>query len=97
MALTITFLQGWIVSPEPNPNLEDQASVLMTPRDRVAQLYPQALGTHFSCLLRHAYITVGLFFNPGHHTGLGTNYRVYYYTESKEMKAETSDSILVFY
>jgi hypothetical protein len=35
----------------------------------VAQLYPQALGTHFSRLLRHAWVTVGLFFNPGHHTG----------------------------
>jgi hypothetical protein len=35
----------------------------------VAQLYPQALGTHFTYLLRHAWVTVGLFFNPGHHTG----------------------------
>jgi hypothetical protein len=35
----------------------------------VAQLYPQTLGTHFSRLLRHAWVTVGLFFNPGHHTG----------------------------
>jgi hypothetical protein len=25
----------------------------MTPGDRVSQLYPQALGTHFSRLLRH--------------------------------------------
>jgi hypothetical protein len=37
-----TFLRGWIVSPA--PNLEDQVSVFMTPGDRVAQLYPQALG-----------------------------------------------------
>jgi hypothetical protein len=37
------FLQGWIVSPA--PNLEDQVSVFMTPGDRVAQLYPQVLGT----------------------------------------------------
>jgi hypothetical protein len=51
------------------PNLEDQVSVFMTPGDRVAQLYPQVLGTHFSRLLRHAWVTVGLFFNPGHHTG----------------------------
>jgi hypothetical protein len=36
----------------------------------VVQLYPQALGTHFSRLLRHAWVTVGLFFNPGHHTGM---------------------------
>jgi hypothetical protein len=35
----------------------------MTPGDRVAQLYPQALGTHFIRLLRHAWVTVGLFFN----------------------------------
>jgi hypothetical protein len=41
----------------------------MTPGDRVAQLHPQALGTHYSRLLRHAWVTVGLFFNPGHHTG----------------------------
>jgi hypothetical protein len=36
----------------------------MTPGDRVAQLYSQALGTHFSRLLRHAWVTVGLFFPP---------------------------------
>jgi hypothetical protein len=53
----------------PTPNLEDQASVFITPGDRVSQLYPQALGTHFSRLLRHEWVTVGLFFNPGHHTG----------------------------
>jgi hypothetical protein len=35
----------------------------------VSQLYPQALGTHFSRLLRHEWVTVGLFFNPGHYTG----------------------------
>jgi hypothetical protein len=29
--VTITFLRGWIVSPEPNPQLEDQASAFMTP------------------------------------------------------------------
>jgi hypothetical protein len=27
------------------PNLEDQISVFMTPGDRVAQLYPKALGS----------------------------------------------------
>jgi hypothetical protein len=65
--ITVTFLRGCIVSPA--PNLDDQASVFMTPEDRVAQLYPQALGTHFSRLSRHALVTVGLFFNPSHHTG----------------------------
>jgi hypothetical protein len=54
----------------PTPNLEDQASIFMTPGDSVAQLYTQALGTHFSRLLRHAWVTVGLFFNPGHHIGV---------------------------
>jgi hypothetical protein len=52
--ITITFLQGWIVSPA--PNLEDQVSVFMTPGDRVAQLHPQALGTHFGHLLQHGTI-----------------------------------------
>jgi hypothetical protein len=40
----------------PTPNLEHQASVFMTPGDRVAQLYPQALGTHFSRLLRYEWV-----------------------------------------
>jgi hypothetical protein len=44
--VTITLLRGWIVSPAPTPNLEDQTSVFMTPGDRVAQLKPQELGTH---------------------------------------------------
>jgi hypothetical protein len=61
-------MDGLLVQ-RPTPNLEDQASVFMTPGDRVAQLYPRAAGTHFSRLLRHAWVTVGLFFNPGHHTG----------------------------
>jgi hypothetical protein len=47
----------------------NQASVFMTPGDRVAQLYHQALGTNFSRLLWHAWVTVGLFFNPGHYAG----------------------------
>jgi hypothetical protein len=28
------------------------------------------VATHFSCLLRHAWVTVGLFLAPGHHTGI---------------------------
>jgi hypothetical protein len=40
----------------------------------VTQLYPQTLGTHFSRLLRHEWVTVGLFFNPGHHTGYQKDY-----------------------
>jgi hypothetical protein len=50
------------------PNLQAQASVFISPRGRMAQLYPQAPGTHFSRLLRHSWVTVGLFFFPGHHT-----------------------------
>jgi hypothetical protein len=49
--ITINFLRGWIVSPAPNPQPEDQASVFMTPRDRVAQLYPQALS--YSIVIMH--------------------------------------------
>jgi hypothetical protein len=30
-----------------SPNLEGQAPVFISPRNRVAQLYPQALGSHF--------------------------------------------------
>jgi hypothetical protein len=72
--LTITILRGWIVSPAPNPNLKDQVPVFMTSGDRVAQLYPQALCTHFSRLLRHAWVTVGLLFNLSHHTGMTYGY-----------------------
>jgi hypothetical protein len=37
--LTITFFTELVQCP--TPNLEDQASVFMTPGDRVAQLYPR--------------------------------------------------------
>jgi hypothetical protein len=58
-----SFLQGRVVSPTPNlhpggPGL----SVFISLRGRVA--------THFSRLLRHSWITVGLFLFPGHHTGI---------------------------
>jgi hypothetical protein len=52
--LTTGFLQGWAVNPIPNLNLEDEASIFVTPRDRVTQLYPQALCNHFCHLLQHA-------------------------------------------
>jgi hypothetical protein len=55
------FLQGRVVAPRPTPIPEDQASVFLSPRGRVA--------THFSRLLRHAWVTMGLFLFPGHHTG----------------------------
>jgi hypothetical protein len=47
-------LQSEAVKPTPTPNLEDQTSVFVTPGDRVTQLFPQAQGTHFSSLSRHA-------------------------------------------
>jgi hypothetical protein len=50
-----------------NPNMEGQTSVFVTPRDRVTQLYLQALGTHFSRLLRHTWAALGLFLSSGHH------------------------------
>jgi hypothetical protein len=68
--LTITFLRGWIFSPASNPQPGGPGLRIYDPGDSVAQLYPQALGTHFSRLLQHTWVTVGLFFNPGHHTGL---------------------------
>jgi hypothetical protein len=43
-SVTAVFLWRGVVSPTPTPNLEDQVSVFMTPGDRVAQLYPRALG-----------------------------------------------------
>jgi hypothetical protein len=67
--LTVTFYMAGLLVQRPTPNLEDQVSVFMTPGDRVAQLFPQVLGTHFSRLLRHEWVTVGLFFNAGHHKG----------------------------
>ena len=45
--------------------LED-SSHIYNPWDWVTQLYPDALGTHFGRILRHAWATVGLFFNPIH-------------------------------
>jgi hypothetical protein len=48
------FYRVGLLAPRPTPTLEDQASVFISPRVKVAQLQPQAPGTHFSRLLRHA-------------------------------------------
>jgi hypothetical protein len=56
-----SFYMVGLLAPRPTPIQEDQASVFISPRGRVA--------THFSPLLRHACVTVGLFLFPGHHTG----------------------------
>jgi hypothetical protein len=50
-----------LLAPRATPIPEDQASVFISPRGRVA--------THFSRLLRHVWVMVGLFLFPGHHTG----------------------------
>jgi hypothetical protein len=56
------FYRVGLLASRPTPIPVDQASVLfISPRCRVA--------THFSRLLRHAWVTVGLFLFPGHHTG----------------------------
>jgi hypothetical protein len=65
-----SFYRLEFLAPRPTPILEDQASVFISPRGIVAQLYPQAPGTHFSRVLRHAWVTVGLFLFPGHRTGI---------------------------
>jgi hypothetical protein len=55
------FYRVGLLAPRQTPIPEDQASVFISPRGRVT--------THFSHLLRHAWVTVGLFLFPGHHTG----------------------------
>jgi len=62
--LTTVFLQIEGVSLTPKHRLVDQASVFMSSRDRVVQLYPLTLGIHFSRLLRQAWTTPGLFLFP---------------------------------
>jgi hypothetical protein len=68
--VTITFLQGWIVSSAPNPQPGGPGLHIYDPRRQGGPAIPQALDTHFSRLLKHAWVTVGLSFNPSRHTGL---------------------------
>jgi hypothetical protein len=63
--VTITSLQGCIVTPEPNPQPGGPGLRIYDLRRQGDPAIPQALGTHFSRLLRHAWVTVGLLFNPG--------------------------------
>jgi hypothetical protein len=56
-----SFYRVGLLAPRQTPIPEDQASVFISPSSRVA--------THFSRLLRHVWVTVGLFLFPGHHTG----------------------------
>jgi len=62
--LTTVVLQVEGVSLTPNHRLVDKASVFMSSRDRVVQLYPRTLGIHFIRLLRHPWTTLGLFLFP---------------------------------
>jgi hypothetical protein len=55
------FYRVGLLAPNPTPISEDQASVFISPRCRVA--------THFSRLLLHAWVTVGLFLLLRHHMG----------------------------
>jgi hypothetical protein len=43
--LTAVFYGVGLLAPRPTLNLEDQVSVFMTSGERVAQLYPRALGS----------------------------------------------------
>jgi hypothetical protein len=62
-----SFLQGRVVSPTPNPHPGGPDLCIYIPQRQGGPVIP--LGTHFSRLLRHAWVTVGLFLFPGHHTG----------------------------
>jgi hypothetical protein len=54
------FLWGGATTPTPNPNLEDQVLVFVTPGNRMTQLYPQALGP----LLQYASVTLDYTYPP---------------------------------
>jgi hypothetical protein len=56
--VTITFLRVWIVGPAPNPQPGGPGLSIYDPRRQGGQAIPQALGTHFSHLLRNAWVTV---------------------------------------
>ena len=62
--LTTVVIKGEGVNLTPTHRLVDQASVFISSRDRVVQLYPRTLGYQFSRLLRHAWTTLGLFLFP---------------------------------
>jgi hypothetical protein len=72
--LTAGYLRDGAVNPTPNTQPGVPGLRICDPRDRVTQLYPQALGTLFSRLLRHAWATLSLFLSSGHHTELEETY-----------------------
>jgi hypothetical protein len=65
--VTEAFSQGWIVSPASKPQLGWPG--LWSPETGWSSYTPRHWLPHLSRLLRHEWVTVGLFFNPGHHTG----------------------------
>ena len=65
---------GWQSQPHTYDSLVDQASIFISPRDRVYQLHPHMLSIHFSCLLTTHVDYVQAILFPGHHTGV--NYEV---------------------
>jgi hypothetical protein len=66
-----SFYRVGLLAPRPTPIPEDQASVFIFPRGRMA--------THFSRLLRYAWVTVGLFLVHVHHTGNNIYYLHFYH------------------
>jgi hypothetical protein len=54
------FYRVGLLAPRPNPHPGGPGLCIYIPRGSVA--------THFIRLLRHAWVTVGLFLFPGHHT-----------------------------
>jgi hypothetical protein len=61
-----SFLQGRVVSPTPDPHPGGPGRCIYILQRQ--DVYP------FSRLLRHAWVTVGLFLFPGHHTGMWCTY-----------------------
>jgi hypothetical protein len=59
--LTVSFLWWQVVGLLPNPHPGGPVHFSYNPWGRAAQLYPQALRIHFSCLLQPAWAAVGLF------------------------------------
>jgi hypothetical protein len=70
-----SFYMVRLLAPCQIPIPEDQASVFISPRGRVA--------THFSHLLRHTWVMVGLFLFPSHHTGKSVHYHQEFFPRGK--------------
>jgi hypothetical protein len=68
-----SFLQGRVVSPTPNPHPGGSGLCIYIPQREGGPVI--SLDTHFIRLLRHAWVTVGLFLFSSHHTGKQIYYR----------------------